>query len=97
MTVVTSWWMVVPYLSDVTDGHQLTLLQFSLYHPDTTIIFKMSSVMLSFGGTSANGAWDDRELVKSYDAAMEEFHVSTPCPFCHTLTYSFIIQVLDPG
>jgi len=37
------------------------------------------SVMLSFGGSSStNGAWDDRELVKSYDAAMEEFHVSNP-------------------
>jgi hypothetical protein len=94
---VTSWRMKDPCLSDVTDEPKLTLLQFSLYHPYTTIIFKMDSVMLSFGGTSANGAWDDRELVKSYDAAMEEFHVSTPYLVSHTLTYSFIIQVLDPG
>jgi hypothetical protein len=34
------------------------------------------SIMLSFGGSSANGAWDDRELVSAYDTAMEEFHVS---------------------
>jgi len=34
------------------------------------------SIMLSFGGISANGAWDDRELVNAYDTAMEEFHVS---------------------
>jgi hypothetical protein len=37
------------------------------------------SIMLSFGGSSANGAWDDRELVSAYDTAMEEFHVS-PSP-----------------
>jgi hypothetical protein len=36
------------------------------------------SIMLSFGGSSANGAWDDRELVSAYDTAMEEFHVSSP-------------------
>jgi hypothetical protein len=57
------------------------------------------SVTLSFGGgSSTNGAWDDRELVKSYDAAMEEFHVSEPVAVSYQrLMYSFIILVLDPG
>jgi len=40
------------------------------------------SIMLSFGGSSANGAWDDRELVSAYDTAMEEFHVSPSPRFC---------------
>lgn len=32
-------------------------------------------IELSFDN-SAGGAWDDRELINSYDAAMDEFHVS---------------------
>jgi len=35
----------------------------------------MPEIMLSFNNT-AGGAWDDRELVNAYDAAMDEFHVS---------------------
>jgi len=34
----------------------------------------MPEVMLSFSN-AAGGAWDDRELVNAYDAAMDEFHV----------------------
>lgn len=34
----------------------------------------MTSIELSFG-SSNGGAWDDRELVKAYDAAVDEFHV----------------------
>lgn len=32
-------------------------------------------ITLSFDNSSG-GAWDDRELVNAYDAAMDEFHVS---------------------
>ncbi len=32
------------------------------------------AIHLSFG-SSKDGAWDDRELINAYDAAMEEFHV----------------------
>ena len=35
----------------------------------------MPTIQLSFDN-SRGGAWDDRELVNAYDAAMEEFHVS---------------------
>jgi hypothetical protein len=41
------------------------------------------SIMLPFGGTSAGGAWDDRELVNAYDTAMEEFHVRIVPQFCY--------------
>ena len=34
----------------------------------------MPEIMLSFSN-GAGGAWDDRELVNAYDAAMDEFHV----------------------
>jgi hypothetical protein len=34
----------------------------------------MPAVTLDFGNRS--GAWDDRELVNAYDAALLEFHVS---------------------
>lgn len=34
----------------------------------------MPSISLDFGKT--NKAWDDRELVNAYDAALLEFHVS---------------------
>ena len=34
------------------------------------------AIELSFGSGNG-GAWDDRELIHAYDAAMEEFHVST--------------------
>lgn len=33
------------------------------------------SIDISFGGPSS-ALWDDGELVRSYDAAMSEFHVS---------------------
>ena len=32
------------------------------------------SIQLSFS-TGAGGAWDDRDLIKMYDAALDEFHV----------------------
>ena len=35
----------------------------------------MPEVMLSFDN-SVGGAWDDRELIRAYDAALDEFHVS---------------------
>ena len=35
----------------------------------------MPEVMLSFDN-SVGGAWDDRELIQAYDAALDEFHVS---------------------
>jgi hypothetical protein len=53
------------------------------------------SIMLSFGGSSANGAWDDRELVSAYDTAMEEFHVS-PSPQV-TARSQLILQAHHPG
>jgi hypothetical protein len=31
--------------------------------------------MLSFDN-SVGGAWDDRELIRAYDAALDEFHVN---------------------
>ena len=34
----------------------------------------LPTIQLSFDN-SRGGAWDDRELVNAYDAAMEEFHV----------------------
>ena len=36
--------------------------------------FNAPSVSLNFGG--GGKAWDDRELIRAYDAAMEDFHVS---------------------
>jgi len=35
----------------------------------------MPEVMLSFDN-SVGGAWDDRELIRAYDAALDEFHVN---------------------
>ena len=35
----------------------------------------MPTVMLSFDNSSG-GAWDDRTLIKMYDSAMQDFHVS---------------------
>jgi hypothetical protein len=36
----------------------------------------LPSVELSFD-TSRGGAWDDKELINAYDAAVDEFHVSS--------------------
>lgn len=33
------------------------------------------TVQLRFGGSEGR-AWDDRDLVQAYDAALDEFHVS---------------------
>jgi hypothetical protein len=49
------------------------------------------SVSLSFGGGGAKNAWDDRELVNAYDAAMDEFHVSQCSPL------KLILQAHHPG
>lgn len=36
----------------------------------------LPTVELSFGG-GKHGAWDDRALIKAYDAALSEFNVSS--------------------
>jgi len=69
--------------SDTCFFPNLTLLQITLTHSYSYLSVTMS-IMLSFGGSSANGAWDDRELVSAYDTAMEEFHVS-PLPHLRAL------------
>ncbi|KAK4687676.1 hypothetical protein P7C73_g2445, partial [Tremellales sp. Uapishka_1] len=39
----------------------------------------LPTIELSFS-TGKGGAWDDRELINAYDAAMDEFHVHHPGP-----------------
>jgi hypothetical protein len=39
------------------------------------------SVALTFGGGGSKSAWDDRELINAYDAAMDEFHASHPARY----------------
>lgn len=55
------------------------------------------SIMLSFGATAANGAWDDRELVSAYDTAMAEFHVSGAPQSCCSRVLKLIPQAHHPG
>ena len=39
-----------------------------------TAVDPLPTIELSFGN-SKGGAWDDRELIKAYDTALDEFHV----------------------
>ena len=51
--------------TDIESSHPLGS---SMVNPQITLSFDSSN----------GGAWDDRELINAYDAAMDEFHVSCP-------------------
>jgi hypothetical protein len=60
---------------EAADYQSMSIIESEVSYDGASPAEALPAIQLSFDNTGG-GNWDDRELIKVYDAAMSEFHVN---------------------